>query len=738
MKVLMCLMGLNIGGAETHVVELCRALAAQGVDVSVASSGGVYVDELKACGIKHFDVPLHNKHPKNLVKSYFILKKIIRGNRFDVVHAHARIPAYVCAKLRRRLAFSFVTTAHWIFNPSFPWNVLTKWGEHTLAVSEDIRQYLIENYKLQSENISVTINGIDDKKFSRDVDFSDIAKEFGFIDTRNRIVCISRMDTDRSLAALRLIECAHTLCRDFDDLEIVIVGGGNDFENIQRSANEMNEKIGRRAIIITNSRTDINKFISAATVFVGVSRAALEAMAAGVPTILAGNEGYIGVFDESTLDAAVETNLCCRGQGETTSDKLERDIRELLSANKEELQKLSEFGKITVANNYSVERMANDAMTIYKQSIAANRPSDCLISGYYGYGNSGDDALLKAMISNLRDLKSDISIKVLSQNPAETAKIYGVNAVNRFDFHKISKILRQTKLLISGGGSLIQDITSRKSLMYYLWVIKSALKQGSKVMLYANGIGPIRYSKNRKKVADVLAKVDSITLRDEHSRTVLEELGITNVTVTADPVFYLEPETNVDHIMEDCGMGKPQSYCVISVRPWKTNDAEFETKMATICGQAFYKHGITPLFLPMQEMHDKPLCDAVQHLIDVLPRVVSYQILPKNLSTEELLGVIAGAEFVIGMRLHTLIYAASAGVPVIGLVYDPKVSAFMDDMQQPYKQPVENIDSCVVGRYIDEIVESYYKIACKLEEVSEIAKEKAAITAKIAIELLES
>jgi len=725
-------MGLNIGGAETHVVELCRALVKQGINVSVASSGGVYVDELEQNGVEHFTVPLNNKNPKNIIKSYFQLKRIIKSNNFDVVHAHARIPAFICSRLQKRLKFPFVTTAHWIFNPSFPWNILTKWGDKTLAVSEDIRQYLIEHYDAADDDITVTINGIDTEKFSRDVDFSDIAREFEFSDTSNRIVYVSRMDVDRSLAAFKLIECVPALCNDFSDLEVIIVGGGNDFENIKAKADEVNAKLGRRAIILTGGRTDINKFIASASMFIGVSRAALEAMAAGVPTIIAGNEGYIGIFDHDKLDIAIATNLCCRGCEQTTTELLERDIRTVLTMNADKLTKISEFGLETVMNNYSVVRMANDAVNVYRQVIDVKRPFDVLISGYYGYRNSGDDALLKAMIDSLRELKEDISITVLSQSPEETAKTYDVDAIPRFNFWEISQILKRTKLLISGGGSLIQDITSRKSLMYYLWIIKRAVLRGAKVMLYANGIGPVVRRSNQKKVGQALKKVDMITLRDENSRAVLENLGISNdnVVVTADPAFSLEAKA-VD-ISNICGITDDKKYCVISVRPWKENDAEFEQKIAKICNYATEKHGILPLFLPMQPSFDSAISNNILNKIEKL----NGKILTKHLSVEEILGIISKAEFVIGMRLHTLIYSASMAIPVVGLVYDPKVGAFMDDVSQSYKQNVENIDVNAICGYIDEIVQERDQISAKLAIVSGILTEKAKETAKIAVELL--
>jgi len=729
----MSLMSLNIGGAETHVVELCRELSKQGIDVSVASAGGVYVDELEQNGIKHFTVPLNNKSPKNIIKSYFQLKKIIKENKFDVVHAHARIPAFICSRLQKRLKFPFVTTAHGVFNPSFPWNILTNWGEKTLAVSEDIRQYLLDNYRLPSDNISITINGIDAEKFSGNIDYQDIAKEFEFSETNSRILYVSRLEPDRSLPAHELIKCAPALCRDFPNLEIVIAGGGMDFDNVKAQADSANAVIGRRAIILTGGRTDINKFIASANIFIGVARAALEAAAAGIPAILAGSDGYIGILDETTCAAAVETNFTARGYGDITTEMLERDIRAVLAMNTERLNEISAFGREMVVNNYSVTKMANDALLMYRQAIAQKRPLDVLISGYYGYGNSGDDALLKAMINSLRELKEDISITVLSQSPADTAKTYGVNAVPRFKFLEISKILKRTKLLISGGGSLIQDITSRKSLMYYLWIIKQSLKRGAKVMLYANGIGPVVRPGNKRKAAKVLRNVDMITLRDEQSREVLENLGLSteNVIVTADPAFCLEAKA-VD-VSKICGFGESEKYCVISVRPWKENDAEFEQKMAEICNYSIEKHKILPLFLPMQPSFDLEISNKILRLT----KAQLGKALSDNLSVEEILGIIARAEFVIGMRLHTLIYSASMGVPVIGLVYDPKVGAFMDDVSQAYKQNVENIDVANVCGYIDEIMQARDEISERLAVVSDKARDRAKLTASIVVEMLQ-
>ena len=175
-NLLMTLMQLEIGGAETHVVELSKELKNRGYNVFVASNGGAYVKELEDFGIKHFNVPLHSKKPKDMLKSRKALKEIIINEKIDIVHAHTRISSFIIGTLKKSMNFSFVTTAHWVFETGKGLKYLTNWGEKTVAVSEDIKKYLLDNYKIKEEDIFVTINGIDTKKFSPDIDKTEVLK----------------------------------------------------------------------------------------------------------------------------------------------------------------------------------------------------------------------------------------------------------------------------------------------------------------------------------------------------------------------------------------------------------------------------------------------------------------------------------------------------------------------------------------------------------------------------------
>ena len=166
MNILMVTMGMGIGGAETHIIELCRALTSRGVLVSVASAGGELVMALKESGAHHIYAPLDKKDPLSMMRSSAILSREIKRNKYDIVHAHARIPAFICGVLQSRLGLRFVTSAHYDFRVNGALRKMTDWGEHTFAVSDDLRRYLLREYGTCGDNVTVTVNGIDTGHFS--------------------------------------------------------------------------------------------------------------------------------------------------------------------------------------------------------------------------------------------------------------------------------------------------------------------------------------------------------------------------------------------------------------------------------------------------------------------------------------------------------------------------------------------------------------------------------------------
>ena len=268
------------------------------------------------------------------------------------------------------MKFPFVTTAHWTFDTSHGLKYITKWGDKTIAVSEDIKKYLLDNYKkVKENNIFVTVNGIDTNKFSKEASYEDIINEFNIDNSKTKIVYISRLDESRALVARQLISIAKDIYEYKNDIEIVIVGGGDVFDELKATANDVNAQIGQRLITMVGARSDVYKFANMSDLFIGVSRSALEAMACEKPCIIAGNEGYIGIFDEAKLNVSINTNFCCRDTVISTQDMLLRDIKILLDTDTEKRKQMGQYNREIVQKYYSIDRMVSDTMLAYEEAM---------------------------------------------------------------------------------------------------------------------------------------------------------------------------------------------------------------------------------------------------------------------------------------------------------------------------------------------------------------------------------
>lgn len=703
MRVLMTTMQLDIGGAETHVLEAAKALKDKGVEVTVISNGGIYAKALENYGIRHIWAPLHSKKPWYVKKAYAIIDDLLSREDFDVIHAHARIPAFLCRRLAKKHDTRFVTTAHLTFRVNKLWKHLSAWGERTVAVSDDIKQYLIDNYGLYPDNITVTVNGINTETYRPDIHWDEQGAELSLSREKRRIVSVSRMDKDRSAAALLLAEIAPRVFRSFPDTEMLLVGGGDDEERLKKAAAQANKEIGFEYVKLTGARTDVNCLIASASVFVNVSRAALEAMAMAKPVILCGNEGYLGIFRRDKLQLAMDTNLCCRGCSRMNAETLLADLTTLLQLPPDEFAALGRDNREIVKEYFSVGRMAQDYLDMYQavRPFRRYRHGDIVICGYYGFGNMGDESLLRAIIENLRAENPDCRITVMSGHPRQTKKVYGVNAVQRLNLFSVLSAFRHGKLLIFGGGNLLQDGSSFRSLLYYTTVLRLAKSKGMRIMVYANGIGPLRRL-GKKLSARALHCADRITLREQSSLAACEQMGlpVEKLRITADPAFTLrEAEPSwVRHLCHRYAILPGTQYFIVALREWKSHAEEKKKAVAAACDAINAEFGYTPVFLPM---HD-PLDNAVNR--ETAEMCTCKTLFLSGISGRELLGILHRMEFVIAMRLHTLIYSTAVAVPSIALAYDEKLRAFMETAELPYMVDEPDADAilCCVSRIAEE------------------------------------
>lgn len=358
------------------------------------------------------------------------------------------------------------------------------------------------------------------------------------------------------------------------------------------------------------------------------------------------------------------------------------------------------------------------------------------ISGYYGFNNSGDDAILKAIVKDFKMALPNIEITALSKNPKNTQDTYGVKAVNRFNIMEVIRELWTTDMLISGGGSLLQDLTSTRSIFYYLAVIYMAKLFKKPVTVYANGIGPIKKRINRYLTMKILNRVDLITLRDFNSRKTLEEIEVKNknIHITADPVFTLQSsgEERLKEIFSKEGIPLDKPLIGINIRQWKNFDKIKSVIISTI-DYLISNFNINVVIIPMHYPEDLNVGKEIMEKTKE-----NCFILSNRYNVEDIMGIIGKLELIIAMRLHSLIYAATQAVPMIGLVYDPKVEGFLDLLELDTKCDVSNIELIDLCTLIDTIWKNRIEIRRKLKEKRDRLEEKAYENVNMTLDLLKS
>ncbi len=289
-----------------------------------------------------------------------------------------------------------------------------------------------------------------------------------------------------------------------------------------------------------------------------------------------------------------------------------------------------------------------------------------VISGYYGFGNFGDEAILSLIVDRFK--KSGFEIVVLSSNPRKTSMDYFVNSIYSFDFYQVAGLLKQSDILISGGGSLLQDVTSLKSLLYYLWVIVTALRYKKKVIIFAQGIGPINNKIAEFFTGKILKKCSYISVRDNKSLKLLEKLGVKS-ELLCDPIFSLNLEKH-----------RQKGTIGIQLRDFYTMNDDLLYKLARQIVKDFYDKKIK--IFSLQDSIDLEVCKKFYNiLISLNPRITAEIVY--GISNDQIIDSITHLEYMIAMRFHALVIAIKAGVKSIAVNYDAKVKKLAEDAGLP-------------------------------------------------------
>ncbi len=744
MKVLHLISGGDTGGAKTHVFALMNKLKDLADVKIVCFIKGAFWDELQDVGVKCELIEQKNRLDMSVIKRLVE----ICGEGVDIIHCHGARANFIGARLKKRVNIPIITTIHSDFLLDFDGiykkivytglNVgALKKFKYFIGVSSDFKNMLISR-NFRPNAIFTVYNGMDYTKTPEYVNKEEFAKRIGidYDEKCTYIGIIGRHDYVKGHDVF--INAVKYVCEKCENVKFIIAGDGGN----KKALDALCEKNGvSDKVVFAGFVKDVYSFINFIDINTLTSRSEsfpyvlLEGAAMAKPTVCSA----VGGIPDLVRDG--QTGLLF--ENENYKEFAEKLV--FLINNRDIAAVYGNALKTLAENSFSDLSLAKKHIEIYTSVINDYKDEkryDAVISGYYGFKNNGDEALLSAIIDNLKFYKPDVRICVLSAKPKETRIKYFTDSEPRFNAFALKRAMKNSKMLIFGGGSLIQDATSSKSLMYYLYVLKKAFEQKIKVFVYANGIGPLK-DKNLKKAKRALSEADFITLRDERSIDELERMGIDvknsrNITVTADPAFTISAcsDEKVRDLLDKENIPFDDRFLCISVRKWPKNDEKFKEKIASAAIYAYEKYSLTPLLLPMRFPHDVEISESI---LEKIKEKGAPCFMIKNMyDAPEVMGIVKKCAAVLGMRLHTLIYAASSEVPVIGLIYDAKVSGFLEYIGQRRYTDVENIDVEKIEKYIDEIATNREKIASELAEKKNILFEKARFNAELAVKMLEN
>ncbi len=504
MHIFMLAGAMGLGGAETHIATLCRALADKGHRITLITSGGVLAEQLAASGIvRAVHLPCDRKNPFAVATCRLALRRLCRRDVPDVIHAHTRLGARLAKGLcKGRVRIPCVVTVHADYPGHGLRARLSYFGDVTLCVSRDLGETVCARFGVPRKQISLTHNGID-------------CTQFAPRPTPQKgecIVCLCRMERDAAGAVDALLACAQDVRKHLPDAVFCFYGTGALLPFYKRKAAILNKSCEKDYLFFRGATADSAQAFARADLVVASSRACLEAMACGRCVIAAGPFGYGGLVDaRADLSFAVATNFTFRRGRTCEPTVLARDIAQFFSLPLAERDALCQAGRDFVVAHYPSDKMADDALCAYRRACAPR----LLLHGYYGFGNFGDEVSAAAIADVCHRLGYRVGI--VSHRPRVTRRELGYACVGRYAFFAA----RRYDALIFGGGTVLQDETSCRSLFYYLcW---AALAK--RVMLYANGLGPFRHKVCRPAVKVSLADA-RILVRDARSLALCRALGL--------------------------------------------------------------------------------------------------------------------------------------------------------------------------------------------------------------------
>ena len=681
MKVIHLISGGDSGGAKTHVLSLLQNLNQVITAQLVCFRDGPFAEEARRMGI-----PTMICGGNNIPHQCRALTKIIQDGGYQLIHCHGSRANMVGALLRKPTGLPVVSTVHSDYKLDYmgrpfarlTFGAINAWAlrhlDYRIGVSDAMVDLLIDR-GFPPDKFYAIYNGIDFTPPPPQGDRLEYLRSLGAdVDADSVVVGIAaRLNPVKDMSTLiRGFAKAHESCKR---LRLVIAGDGEEREKLGALAKELG--VEREVTFAGWISSGMDRFYSALDInaLTSLSETFPYALTEGARFHLATVATAVGGIPY-LIDQDVNGYLFTAGDWEALGSYLA-----VLGSNDSLRHEMGERLYEKASSKFSIQSTVDTQLHIYQEILRRhNRPAKerdgVVICGAYGRGNAGDDAILEAILQEMRSIDPDMPITVLSKDPKATRLTYRVRTVGRMHILTWKAAMRRARLYINGGGSLIQDVTSRRSLWFYLHNIRAAHKSGCKVQMYGCGIGPVLREEHRRLASNVLnACVDVITLREPDSLKELQSMGVTKpeILLTADPALTLPAagEDEIDSVLLRAGIPPHGTYLCFALRNWKS----FADK-APLFGQAakyaYETYGLTPVFAAVEKHLDPGAGRLAAAGLDI-----PHYFLDDAGSAGTIIGALSRMRAVVSMRLHALIFAAGQGVPLAGVVYDPKVSAFL-------------------------------------------------------------
>ena len=706
MKVIHLISGGDSGGAKTHVLSLLQHLNETITAQLVCFRDGPFAEEARSMGI-----PTKIMGGNNILKIRRELADYIRREGFQIVHCHGSRANMTGALLRKITGLPVVTTVHSDYRIDYmgrplarcTFGAINTWAlrrlDYHIGVSDAMVDLLISR-GFPADRFFAIYNGIDFTPAPDQGDRLPYLRSLGAdVEADSVVVGIA--------ARLNPVKDMSTLIRGFaegykscDRLRLVIAGDGEERAKLTALARELG--VERQVTFAGWISGGMDRFYSALdiNVLTSLSETFSYALTEGARFHLATISTAVGGIPY-LIDQGVNGFLIRPGDW--------KDLGRRLAALGGDPALRHEMGERLfekASARFSIGETVDTQLRIYEEIVRRHsRPrtgrDGVVICGAYGRGNAGDDAILEAILGEMRSIDPDMPVTVLSKDPMSTRRSYRVRAVSRLDLAGWLGAMRRARLYINGGGNLIQDVTSRRSLWFYLMNIRAAKWAGCRVQMYGCGIGLITRENHRKLAARVLDRnVDVITLREPDSLEELKSMGVTGprIELTADPALTLPPapDEKTDSVLLRAGIPPRGRYICFALRPWPG----FQAKAPLFGAAARYAwetYGLTPVFTAVEKGQDPAAARQAAQTLEGVP----HYFLDDAGAAGTIIGALSRMEIVVSMRLHALIFSAGQGIPLAGVVYDPKVSAFLRYIGQENFTDLEDLTERTLPAMID-------------------------------------